>query len=35
MLFLEVCEIVDIFVNDNVQVVRRLVRRNVGGGKAF
>jgi predicted RNase H-like HicB family nuclease len=35
MLLLEVCEIVYIFVNDDVKIVRRLVRRNVSGREAF
>lgn len=35
MLLLEVCEIVYILVNDDVKIVRRLVRRNVSSREAF
>lgn len=35
VLLLEVCEVIDVLVDDDVEVVRRLVRRDVSDGKAL
>lgn len=35
MLLLEVREVIDVLVDDDVEVVRRLVRRDVSDGKAL
>lgn len=35
MFVLKLCQIVDIFINDNVQVVGFIMRRNVGSCKGF